>query len=110
MRNQGLQPVSSYQMSTRTVVNSTSSTVTRTSTATSNLRLDNLVVNTPANTNNHYHNNNNGYSSSQASPAGKWSIYRIIVLGSSPGGGGDFRCGVCYIMHANPSSEYSVDC
>uniref|UniRef100_A0A0K8TDQ8 Afadin n=2 Tax=Lygus hesperus TaxID=30085 RepID=A0A0K8TDQ8_LYGHE len=85
MRSQGLQPVSSYQLSSRTQVNNTSSTITRTATATSNLRLDNLVINTPAATNNHYH-NNNGYSSSQASPAGQ----RLdMMIGQSPNGNGN---------------------
>ncbi|CAA9994017.1 unnamed protein product [Nesidiocoris tenuis] len=72
LRSQGIEPVSSTHMTSRTAAMNSSSTMSRTLTSTSNLRLDNLVINTPANVtpNSHYH-NNNGYSSSQASPAGQ---------------------------------------
>ncbi|XP_014251029.1 afadin isoform X2 [Cimex lectularius] len=74
-KNQGIQ---SYQTVTSRVVNNQNISSMRTTT--SNLRLDNLVINTPANNNNYQ---NNGYSSSQASPAGQ----RLdMMLGQSPNG------------------------
>uniref|UniRef100_A0A023F3L1 Putative actin filament-binding protein afadin n=3 Tax=Triatoma infestans TaxID=30076 RepID=A0A023F3L1_TRIIF len=71
MKNRSeMQPVSSsYQpITSRPTINQSSASIR---TTTSNLRLDNLVINTPATNNNNNYHNNNGYSSSQVSPPGQ---------------------------------------
>ncbi|KAL1139052.1 hypothetical protein AAG570_009113 [Ranatra chinensis] len=65
LRNQAMQQHQNIQQ--RSTLSGPNQTLNRN--PPTHLRLDNLVINTPA-TNNHYH-NNNGYGSNQASPAGQ---------------------------------------
>ncbi|XP_073971108.1 adherens junction formation factor afadin isoform X5 [Rhodnius prolixus] len=69
MKNRSdMQPVSSYQaVTSRPTVNQSSASIR----TTSNLRLDNLVINTPSTNNSSNYHNNNGYSTSQVSPPGQ---------------------------------------